>query len=636
MRSENRKPRTTIVAALLVAAALAAAPGVSDAAPARATTIATTIAAPTDPHIRYVGRWDKSDPAAFSTGRWPGAYLEVAFTGSSVQVALGAQGTDLEVSIDGAPFVVFEGAPGAVVDVTPTPLGPGQHTLVLVPQGDGSAGFDFAGLILDAGGETRPAEMPREVIEFVGDSITVGYGSSDMPTKGYPWRTAESIGAAHIQIAHGGICLVDGYTCTTVNTVGMVSAYSRQANVEVTPGSPWSFAEYIPTQIVVNLGTNDSIRGVPNDLFLSTYVQLLSTIRTAHPSAEIFVLRPFGGFKGPQARSAVDARRAAGDANVHFVDTTGWLTSSDYLDTLHPNDAGVDKIVARLTPILRGCSPWGIDLAQCASYSASTQWSAQQSAALAFDGNLATNWQAAQYSPFADQWLQIDFGTATTFNQVLLAEYGGRTTGFRIEYWNGSSWATAYTGTAIGSAAAPSTHSFAAVTASKARIRYTSGTSTPILYEFGVRNSGTGYATLKSWNFATDGNAEGWTALQLSGTVSNRVFDLVATGSDAQLTSPGGLAIGTPSVHRLVRIRMQNLSGGTAGRVYFTTNADPVWSEAKSVPFAVVAHSGYTDYVIDMASNPLWAGVIRQLRIDPLNPSGSGHALRIDYIRVTS
>jgi len=119
-------------------------------------------------------------------------------------------------------------------------------------------------------------------------------------------------------------------------------------------------------------------------------------------------------------------------------------------------------------------------------YSSSSNWDVSQSADKAFDDNLNTNWQAASGSTYNGQWAQVDFGTNTTFRKVVLSEYGSRTSGFRIEYWNGSIWQTAYTGTSIGNNLSPSTHTFAAVTGSKARIYYTSGTHTPILYEFGI------------------------------------------------------------------------------------------------------------------------------------------------------
>jgi len=48
----------------------------------------------------------------------------------------------------------------------------------------------------------------------------------------------------------------------------------------------------------------------------------------------------------------VTARVNAGDTRVHYVDTTGWLDSTDFTDGVHPSDAGHVKVSNRLLPIL--------------------------------------------------------------------------------------------------------------------------------------------------------------------------------------------------------------------------------------------------------------------------------------------
>ncbi|MFD2334124.1 DUF4038 domain-containing protein [Cohnella sp. GCM10020058] len=119
------------------------------------------------------------------------------------------------------------------------------------------------------------------------------------------------------------------------------------------------------------------------------------------------------------------------------------------------------------------------------NYSSSSQYDAGQSAYQAFDGLLATNWQAGNQM-FSGQWLSVDFGQSVTFSKAIITEYGNRTTGYRIEYWNGSSWATAYTGTTIGDASTPRTVTFPAVSGSKARLYFTSGAMQPVIYEFAI------------------------------------------------------------------------------------------------------------------------------------------------------
>ena len=121
------------------------------------------------------------------------------------------------------------------------------------------------------------------------------------------------------------------------------------------------------------------------------------------------------------------------------------------------------------------------------TYGSSSNWDATQTADKACDANPGTNWQAVNGSAFSGQWLQVNFGATTTFNRVILSEYGNRTTGYHIEYSNdGTSWQIAYTGTTIG---ASTTVNFTAVTGNYVRVFFTSGSNTPIIYEFEIYNS---------------------------------------------------------------------------------------------------------------------------------------------------
>jgi len=146
------------------------------------------------------------------------------------------------------------------------------------------------------------------------------------------------------------------------------------------------------------------------------------------------------------------------------------------------------------------------NLALGKSYSSSSSWDGSQTADKAFDGSYSTNWQACAWC-WSGETLEVDFGAATTFNKVVLTEYDNRTTGYRIEYWNGSVWSTAYTGTSIGASHVPKTISFPAVTGSKARIYFTSGTAhAPIIYEFEIYYDtsnlalGKTYSSSSSWD----------------------------------------------------------------------------------------------------------------------------------------
>jgi len=102
--------------------------------------------------------------------------------------------------------------------------------------------------------------------------------------------------------------------------------------------------------VVINQGTNDSSQ--PAATFQTAYTTFIATIRKAYPNAKIVALRPFGGFQEAQIKNAVAARAAAGDARVYYVDTTGWLGTSDF-NGLHPNVQGSAKAATALVAAIK-------------------------------------------------------------------------------------------------------------------------------------------------------------------------------------------------------------------------------------------------------------------------------------------
>jgi hypothetical protein len=168
-----------------------------------------------------------------------------------------------------------------------------------------------------------------------------------------------------------------------------------------------------------------------------------------------------------------------------------------------------------MTPTLQNGTDRVDAVSEVLKYSSSSNWPGQ-TAHGAFDGDPNTNWQAGPGTNYAGQWLEVDFGRDSTFSQASISEYGTRTTGYRIEYLNGSTWKTAYTGTGIG---ASSTVTFPAVTGRKARIYFTSGTDTAIIYEMAL-NATPASATNLALNrsYASSSN---WDATQ----TADKAFD---------------------------------------------------------------------------------------------------------------
>ncbi|MEP7099778.1 MAG: GDSL-type esterase/lipase family protein [Burkholderiales bacterium] len=313
----------------------------------------------TDSNISYVGRWDRSNSTTYKS-YWGGAYLATKFTGRTAQVKLANQ-TNLHAVIDGV-ATTYSWVSGTV-NLTPTPLASGTHTLQIVARADTDE-LQFQGLVLDAGASTLAPDS-RPLVEFIGDSITSGWTDSNGAMSDYAWQTGERLGAEHVQIAYQGITLADGHFYPGSPEPGMESAFFKLMQVNhctdvACPANPaWNFSTYTPRLVVVNLGTNDQNAGSINSAttpadFQGRYTTFLQNIRAKYPNADIFAMRTLNGYYAQETQAAVNARVSAGDTKVHFINTTGWLpySQTDFNDGFHPSDAGHLKVANLLVPVL--------------------------------------------------------------------------------------------------------------------------------------------------------------------------------------------------------------------------------------------------------------------------------------------
>ncbi len=302
-----------------------------------------------DTNVKYIGRWDLSSPTEYHA-YWGGSYIRAQFSGTTLKIKVrcwsGESGSDYHVQIDGGAFTSYRNVTGTI-NATPTPLANGTHTVTIAQGKDYDYQFNYQGLVLDAGATTSVPTISSNLIEFIGDSITAGYTDSQEAIDAYGWVCSENLHCEHTLIAYPGIKLV------TTTSMGMDQSYFNLQTMNYANSPLWDFAKYTPKVVVINLGQNDGT-GVPDSTFQNTYITFLSNIRGKFPSAEIFVLRTFLGIKATPTLAAVNARIAAGDSHVHYVDTTGWLTSgtSDYNDGVHPSVAGHIKAASHLQPIL--------------------------------------------------------------------------------------------------------------------------------------------------------------------------------------------------------------------------------------------------------------------------------------------
>lgn len=167
-------------------------------------------------------------------------------------------------------------------------------------------------IILDKEGSIKPAAKKDLKIEFIGDSITCGYGvddpvkenhfktSTEDNTKTYAYKTAKALGADYSMVCLSGFGILSGYTNNgRKNTNSLLPKYYEKLGFTwnttingINPGNKdWNFHQFVPDFIVINLGTNDNSYVKKDEEkteeFKSAYKAFLKQIRKNNPDASI-------------------------------------------------------------------------------------------------------------------------------------------------------------------------------------------------------------------------------------------------------------------------------------------------------------------------------------------------------------
>lgn len=269
-------------------------------------------APPAPPAPLFLGRFDFSEPAGprFS---WSGSAIVVRFTGPRVSITLEDNGWNwFEVEIDGRKRSPLGAQKGVREYVLATDLEDGEHVLRFARRNEAHGGvsrfvrFSFA----DGHGMLAPPPRPTRRIEYVGDSITCGFGTEGTFPCPFEYRTenhelaygaiaARELGAEAHTICWSGWGMVRGADGGWGANVP--SVYGRTFHKHAQPA--WDAAAFHPDAVVIALGTNDFGRGDPGKDFVEAYVLFLARLRALHPDALVVATT------SPMLRDAPKARQ---------------------------------------------------------------------------------------------------------------------------------------------------------------------------------------------------------------------------------------------------------------------------------------------------------------------------------------
>ena len=348
-----------------------------------------TVIKPTDPRIVYTGRISFTNPE-HPAWNYPGIQIVAAFEGTSLRMIAKPKSGYFMAQIDEAePFkVAFRGERDSVVTLA-TALSDGCHLVRLMYVIEGYEFFpEFWGFVLDKGRQlVPPPDLPSRKIEFIGNSITCGYGNEGLKKEeGFDYATenhyysyasiaARNLEAQHWVVARSGIGAYRNYNGPkTGNPESNMPAqyeytgYAWNPDLRKQPTflrEKWDFNRYQPDVICINLGTNDlSTPNYDEKLLKQNYHKLLKMVRQHNPKAKIVFLTGTMLYNKELAlqRQLLDEVAAeaqkSGDKEVYRFDMPPIDDNTFYGNDWHPNVYQDEKMAGELTAYLRKLMNW--------------------------------------------------------------------------------------------------------------------------------------------------------------------------------------------------------------------------------------------------------------------------------------
>lgn len=288
--------------------------------------------------VRFFGRTYNDSGTYFFN--WSSAGFEFNFKGSGAKATIvsnapgGGNTAYIKIYVDGVEQSDIALLSKSQEVVLAKNLDPNvEHTVKVVKRTNArSSSAGVKNLVLTDGEKLAPPATPERLIEFVGDSITVGYSTSSEASMSSSWSTAtedstktyseqiaKAFSADYHVIAVSGRGIVRNYGNTTERLIPLLYQSLDDYNLE---GVKYDF-ERKADVIVINAGTNDA-SGTVKDLtateFKAAVKSFLLDVRAKNPDAEI--IYAYGMMSTgwmTEIKSVVNELRAAGDTHITFL-----------------------------------------------------------------------------------------------------------------------------------------------------------------------------------------------------------------------------------------------------------------------------------------------------------------------------
>ncbi|MDE7326706.1 MAG: GDSL family lipase [Lachnospiraceae bacterium] len=234
-------------------------------------------------------------------------------------------------------------------------------------------------LLVEDGAELRPLPEKKRKLEFIGDSITCGYGiegvwnvdvfntPQENPFKNYALRTARALDADYQLVSWSGIGLITDWIPPERDTPDETvlipqlypyTAYTVSERLGIKP-EEWEPSRFLPDLVIIHLGTNDDSYTRQNAareaVFLKAYRRLYQKVRENYGDVEIVCcLGIMVRTLCPVIAGMVEELRAAGDVHIHYLEFEGQRKEDGIAADWHPSEITHRKAAEKLTEFCRG------------------------------------------------------------------------------------------------------------------------------------------------------------------------------------------------------------------------------------------------------------------------------------------
>ena len=253
--------------------------------------------------VRTTGRF-AWNPEGYAFASWSGSAITVGFNGTALKAFISSGSAVYDIFIDGEEF------PSDTLDITEATtqeeyiiadqLTPGPHSVRIQKNTESFfssvlfMGFEVMG---EAAPEALPP-LPEKRIEFIGNSITCGYGvldTADIDTfniktqdhfYSFAGQAARILGAEEHSVCVSGKGVLRNFDNSTDGTLPEVYKYTNYDKA-----GAWDPSDWIPHIVFVNLGTNDFNKGTPDSAaFTNAVFDFAKELRSDYPEASIVLL----------------------------------------------------------------------------------------------------------------------------------------------------------------------------------------------------------------------------------------------------------------------------------------------------------------------------------------------------------